>query len=179
LAQESDPSVFGFADGAKSVPRVCGLVSVEAAAREIFLQFGVAFLRGTACADAERLTLKPLKELLELGLSRLGQDKAAFRSFAIVNLMKLAKFTDSVEMTEEIDDEEVLGGKHGKNAGPNQSGIFAADGFPVFGFEQLKPDGFDVGAEVESLDIQREWGQFEGAGIKRRLAGCAHTSDSA
>jgi len=96
-----------------------------------------------------------------------------------MDFVKLAEFADAVEVTEEINNEEIVARESGKHAGPNHGGILAADGFAVFRFEQLESNGLNVGSEVESLNVKRERRELEGAGIERRFAWCAHTSDSA
>src|SRR5438445_9845971 len=119
LAQERDPAVFRLAHGTKSITSVRRLIGVEAPARQVLLQVGVAVLRRAAGADTEGLALEALKKFFNLRFAGLREDQTALGCFAIVNLVKLAEFADAFEMTKEIDDKEFVGGESGKDTSPN------------------------------------------------------------
>ncbi len=177
-AEEGHPAVFGLADGTRSVAGIRGLIGIETAVREFFLELGVAVLCRTANAHAKGFTFKTLEEFRKLRFTRLRQHQAALRGFAVMNFAKLAKFPNAFDVAEEIHDEEFIGSESGKDRGPNQRCVFAADRFAAFGFKQLEADGFYIGAEVESFHVEGERGQLQRAGIERRFTWGAHTSDS-
>src|SRR6266481_6140510 len=95
-----------------------------------------------------------------------------------MNFVKLAEFANAFDVAEEINDEEFIGSESGKDGSPNQRRVLAADGFAVLGFEQLQPDGLDIGTEVEGFHVEGKRRQLQGAGIEQRFAGGAHISDS-
>ena len=134
MAEKSDPAVFWLADRAKRVAGITGLIGIQTAARKLFLEFGIAVLRRTAGARPERLAFKTLEQLFKLGLARLRQHQATLGGFAVWNYVKLAKFANAVDMAEEINDEELIGGESGKDGSPNRRCVFAADRFAVFRF---------------------------------------------
>src|SRR5216684_3654837 len=177
-AEEDHPAVFGLADGTTSVAGIRGLIGIETAAREFFLELGVAVLCRTAKAHAKGFTFKTLEEFRKLRFTRLRQHQAALGGFAIMNFVKLAEFANAFDVAEEINDEEFIGSESGKDGSPNQRRVLAADGFAVLGFEQLQPDGLDIGTEVEGFHVEGKRRQLQGAGIEQRFAGGAHISDS-
>src|SRR5712664_3243235 len=178
LAEESRPAIFRLADRTECVPRVSGLVGIEAATRELLLQLGIAVLRRTAGTDTEGFTLEAEEEFFQLRFAGLRQHQAALGGFAIVNFVKLAEFANALKVAEEINDEKFIRRESRKDGRPNKCRIFAADGFATLGSEQLEADGLDIRAEVESFHIQGERWQLQGAWIEGRLTGGAHTSDS-
>jgi hypothetical protein len=95
-----------------------------------------------------------------------------------MNFVKLTEFADALEMTEEIDDKEFIGGKSGERGRPNNRCVFSTYRLAAFGSEQFETDRFDIRAEVERFDIQREGRQLQGTGIEGRFTWGAHTSDS-
>jgi len=156
LAEERHPAVFGLANGTKSVTGTCRLIGIEAAARELFFELGVAVLRQTTGTDTKGLAFEALEEFLELGLARVRKYQTTFGGFAVVNFVKLAEFANAVDVAEEVHNEEFIRSESGENGGPNGGCVFAADGFTAFGIEQLEANGFDIGAEVEGFDIEGE-----------------------
>ena len=73
-AEEGDPAVFWFADGAEKVSLVGGLVGVYAAFGEVAFERAVGGFGGSAGADAESLALEALEELEQLTLTRPRQN---------------------------------------------------------------------------------------------------------
>src|ERR1700676_4208973 len=179
FAEQRYPAVFGFADGAKGVPCILGLISIEPSPRKLLLQRGVAALYRTAGADTERLALKALKQLLELRFPGLREHQTALGGFAKMNIMKAAEFAHTIEVAGGIHHKEFVGGERGENGSPNQSSVVASHRLAAFRSQEFESHGFDVSAEIEPLDVHREWWQLQRAGVERRLSRRAHTSDSA
>src|SRR5713101_4413557 len=179
FAEQGHPAVFGFADGAKSVASILGLVGIEPAPRKLFFQSGVAALHRTASANTKSLALKVLEEFLELRFAGPREHQAALGGFPELNFVQLAEFADAIEMAEEIDHKEFIDRQRRENRGPNHSRVLAANRFAALRLQEFESNGFDVTAEIQRFYVHREWRQFQRAGVEPWLARRAHTSDSA
>src|SRR5689334_7165158 len=91
FAQNSEPAVFQFANHAKSITRVRGLVRVQTAPGEVALELGVGGQNRLARAQPERFAFESVDQLAHLFLARLWDDDATAGCFAKFNFMARAK----------------------------------------------------------------------------------------
>src|ERR1700687_4136530 len=126
LAEERHPAVFGLANGTKSVTGTCRLIGIEAAARELFFELGVAVLRQTTGTDTKGLAFEALEEFLHPRFAPVRKSPRTFGGFAVVNFVKLAEFANAVDVAEEVHNEEFIRRESGENRGSNGGNASAA-----------------------------------------------------
>src|SRR6266403_2355483 len=161
LAKYCDPAVLKFADRAKRVALVSGLIRVQPTLRKFAGERSVFFLHSNASTKPKRFCFEALKNLLQLFLSRLRNHHTARTGVAKGDLLCRAEIADTIEVTIEINDEGLVAREQRKNRRPELRGLFSANRFAAFGFQDFHADGFDVHSEVERFHIQRKLGKIE------------------
>ena len=104
LAEQGDPAVAGFADGATAVTGIGGLVGVQAAVGEFTFEGGIFICGSGANAKAESFVGEAGEEKAQKLFRGSRDNQAARRCFTNGDGVRSNEFADTLEMAEEIDD---------------------------------------------------------------------------
>src|SRR6202166_3348174 len=178
FAEQRDPPVLRFTDGAKSVARIGGLIGIEPAFGEFAFDGGIGRLGRRADAHAEGFGFEAGEDFEQLLLGGLGNYEAALGGIAKGNFVGAAKVAGSVKVAKKIEDVKFFARENRESGGPNLRGFVASNGFAAFGFEQFQADGFYIRAEAQNFHVEGKRGQIESAAAES-IAGRAHSTSPA
>jgi hypothetical protein len=105
------------------------------------------------------------------------KNEATAAGFAIVDLPHFAKVLHAIDVAEKIDDVVFVMREGREDGGPDFGGLFAANGFAIFCFDEFEADGFHAVAEVQRFNVQRKGGKFQS--VRRGARRETHSSVSA
>src|SRR5439155_11395123 len=154
-------AVFKFADRAKGVALVGGLIRVQSQLRQLAGESNVVLLYSIACAKPKRFCFEALKNLLQLFLRRLRNHHTTWAGIAEGNLLCSAEIADTIEVTEKIKDEGFVAREQRENRSPKIRGLLAPYRLAAFGLQDFHTNGFDLSSEIKRLHIERKGWKIE------------------
>src|SRR5205814_4157367 len=118
FAEQSHPAVFKFANRAKRISLVRGLIGVEAVLGKFSGKSCVVFFDAISRAKSKSFRFESLEQLLQCFLRRLGNHDAARAGFAKRNLFCSTKIPHTIQVAEEIENKGLSAGQQRKNRRP-------------------------------------------------------------